>query len=236
MFGTINTSGMKITVISGADKNYKQFYEKVRDDSRRFGYEFIGYDYGGLGDGIPFEVTLRNPKDFTKYVGKIPDKPKIILDAINRTDNLVAYLDADVRIQDKFDEVVGDYDIGVTVHDPKFHDGELVDTRYNFITCYLNAGVIFANNTENARRFISEWIKEIQESSANSDQEGLTNLLRKHVSDWSKEYHDVLGIRVRFFPASKYNFITRYGYDEISPKLIHFTGTVEEKINNGALL
>lgn len=228
---------MSITIISGANAEYSKFYQKIKEDALRFGYNFQGYDYGGLKDGIPISVELHNPKDFSKYVGKIPDKPFVVLDALERHKTWIIYLDADVRIRDSFNEIIGDYDIGITAHDPKFHQGTPIDTRYNFITGYLNAGVIFFNNTEGTRKFIVEWIKKIKASTANSDQEGLTSLLKEYIPemDWDKEYHNVAGAKIRLFPAAKYNYISRYGYDPAEAKLIHYTGTTEEKINQGAL-
>lgn len=225
-------------IISGANYEYKEFYEKLKQDTQKFGYDFSGYDYGELGDGEKFEMELNNPKDFTKYVGKIPDKPKLILNALEKHKEFLAYLDCDVRIKEDFKEVIGDYDFGVCVHDMRFHSGAGIDTRYPHITCYLNAGVLFINNTENARKFLGEWVKEVQLASAKSDQEALTNLLRKHIPEerWDQKDHNVFGVKVRFFPASKYNFIRRYGYTEKNPKIIHYTGAVYEKIAMGALL
>lgn len=228
---------MPITIVSGANHEYREFYFKLKEDAFKLGYEFLGYDYGGLNDGVAFDLELHNPKDCTKYVGKIPDKPKMLLNALERVNGFVAYMDCDVRIKQKIDEVIGDYDIGITAHDPKLHSGKGIDDRYNFITCYLNAGVIFLNNTEGTKRFINEWIKKIKESTANSDQEGLTNLLRSYIPEdgWGKPYHKVAGAKVKLLPASKYNFIARYGYDEPNPKIVHYTGLPQEKISMGIL-
>lgn len=217
-------------IISGANSEYRDFYLKLKEDSKKLGYKFSGYDYGGLGEGIPIEVGLTNPIDYDKYVGKIPGKPKIILDAIERFDDFIVYLDSDVRIMKPFN-VEGYYDIGITAHDVSFHEGE---EQYLHITGYLNAGVIFVNNTENAKRFIRQWIKEVEYSETGSDQEALTSLLRKHIIDWKKQEHDIFGIKVKLFPSAEYNYTGIRGECE-EPIFRHYTGTITDKIAHGAL-
>lgn len=233
---------MSLTIVSGANYEYRDFYWRLKADCYKFGYDFIGYDYGGLNNGIPFEIKVHNPKDFSKYVGKIPDKPLMLLDALDKAKESLVYMDADVRILKPFDEVgIGDYDIGLTVHDPKFHDGYngdiVIDERYPFITCYLNSGVIFLKDTKATRKFLKLWYAEMENTTANSDQEALTNLMRKHIGEdnWDKEWHFIDEIKIKFFPASKYNHMTLYGYEEKEPKIRHFVGTVEEKLSQGAI-
>lgn len=232
IMSSLNTKNIRI--ISGANLEYKEFYDKLKEDATKLGYGFSGYDYGGLGEGIPFDVNIRNTTidDYAeKYVGKIPGKPLMILDALNRTDDFIVYLDADVRMKDNINEILYDYDIGVTVHEKEFHD---CDDRYQEITGYLNAGVIFVNNTEGARRFIEKWIKEIEKTESKSDQEGLVKLLKKHIDEWEKESHMIDGIKVEFFPSAVYNYTGKRGQCD-NPKIKHFPGTKEEKIAMGAL-
>ena len=217
-------------IITGANKEYKPFYDKLKEDCQKFGYDFRGYDYGGLGDGENFDVKLKNPTENGKYVGKIPEKPQIILGALNRYQEFIVYLDADVRIMQPFN-VEGDYDIGITAHDPRFQEG---DEPYLHITGYLNAGVIFINNTDGARKFINEWIKDVEFSTTGSDQEALTNLLRRHITDWTKQDHDVLGVKVRLFPSAVYNYTGIRGECD-NPILRHYTGIIQDKIAHGAL-
>lgn len=223
---------MSITVISGADKQYKDFYFKVKEDCYRLGYDFIGYDFGGINDGIPIEMELHNPTDFSNYVGKIPTKPKMLLDALKRANGLIVYVDSDVRLLEDFRGFTDDFDIGVTIHGEEMRDRE--GERYGHITGWLNAGVIFFNPNENSERFINNWIEYIDKSSAKSDQEGLTMYLRENISDWMEGDHEFDGIKVRFLPCREYNSTSQYGF-EGNPKIIHFTGTIEEKLNNGIL-
>lgn len=229
---SVITSISAMRIISGANKDYEQFYLKLKEDTEKFGYKFSGYDYGGLCEGIKFDVNLINPTDYTRYIGKIPGKPKVILDALERFDDFIVYLDSDIRIRRPIDNIKGDYDIGVTAHDPCFHEGE---ERCLEITGFLNAGVVFANNTVKARDFIVEWIKEVEFTSTGSDQEALTNLLRRHIEDWSVPEHEVVGAKVRLFPSPEYNY-TRIRGEHDNPRLVHYTGTVEDKIKLGALL
>lgn len=223
-----------IRVISGANSTYREFYNKLKEDCKKFGYYFSGYDYGDLGDGTPFNVGLVNPTDYSRYVGKIPDKPKIILDALNRYKEFLIYLDSDVRIVRDISEVVDDYDVGITSHDPIYHDGKLANDKYPHITCYLNAGVIFFRNNNKSKHFVEEWIEDVKNTTTGSDQEALTNLLRRHITDWSIKEHEVVGAKVRLFPSPIYNFTGLRG-DCLNPKIIHYTGTVEDKIKRGAL-
>jgi len=218
-------------IITGANKEYKELYNKVKEDAKAFGYKFGGYDYGDLGEGKKISVGIKNPTEYGQYVGKIPGKPLMLLSALKDYDEFLVYVDADVRIKQPIDEVVGDYDIGVTSNDKRFHTGK---EKYLYITGFLNAGVVFINNTEKAKEFVKEWNEEIQYTTTNSDQEALTNILRRGIKDWDITDHEINGVKVRLFPSPVYNYTGIRGECD-NPKIVHFIGTLKDKLLNGVL-
>jgi hypothetical protein len=134
-----------IKVVIAGDKNFEAYVTKGRDTTLALGYEVLVYDLGGLGYGKPFEGRVSDAVN-----AKIPCKPHIILDAldsVNENEYLV-WLDADALIIDTIDEIKEDYDIGVTVRQPKAVENALP----------VNAGIVFVKKTENAIKFVKEWI------------------------------------------------------------------------------
>ena len=136
-----------ITVITAADSNFKEFVEKCADSSKQLNYKTLIYDLGGLGYGIPFKARVS-----PKVGAKIPSKPSIIQDALGKVEkgDIVAWLDADTILWERFDEIAyGNYDIGVTVRQPKQTENGLP----------INAGVVFVRKTRNAKQFVKQWIE-----------------------------------------------------------------------------
>lgn len=204
-------------ILSGANKKYKIFLENLKNDIKRFGYRFK-----------EIKIDQSFPEKFEKdvYKAKIKNKPEIILE--NMEEGFNVYMDSDIRILKDFSEVKGSYDIGFTAHDPKYHDGKLRVEANPHITGYVNAGVIFINNNERSRRFIKEWIAERPYTATGSDQEALTNLLRRHVRLW-KGNTEVLGAKIRLYPSDIYNSRE----DRTEAKIRHYTGTYDKKIKDG---
>jgi Nucleotide-diphospho-sugar transferase len=113
-------------------------------------------------------------------------KPYIIRDALSRTDRSLAYVDADAVVLERFPGYpADDSDFAVTVVDreqvriggqwePLGPDGLLP-------VVLINAGVMFANQTEGARGLLDTWIDELSRvRHGGSDQTALANLIYRH--------------------------------------------------------
>jgi len=176
------------TVIAG-DKNFESFVLKSIDYSQRAGYQPKIYDLGGLGIGKPYKARV------SPQVGaKIPSKPGIILDAINEIadGDYIAWIDADALIEKRFDEVMEDYDIGVTVRQRKQKENSMP----------INAGIVFVRKTSQAIKFLNDWILLCE--TGVSDQQELNKLCQITTKDLN-----TLVIRndtkIRVFPCAIYN-------------------------------
>jgi hypothetical protein len=201
-------------IISGSEKKFKKFLDYLVKDCEYLGYEMILNDYE--------KYKFDNKHEIDVYKAKIPMKPEIILDSIKGKTGKFAYMDCDVRIKER---VSFNGDIAITTREPRYQDGKILNHAYPHITGYLNAGVIFLKATDKVRAFIKEWIKEIPYTQTGSDQEALTNLLRRHITDWSYGIKDVMGLKIELLPINIYNCKT----GDKEAKIFHFAGTYEEK-------
>jgi len=156
-----------ITVVAG-DKVFAPYVEKAAESCRKVGYEPVIYDLGGLGFGKPFKGRV------SPQVGaKIPSKPGMIMDALMDIEfgDYVAWIDADAIVLDRFDEIMQDYDIGVTVRQPKQKENSLP----------INAGIVFVRKTNQAIKFVEEWIALCE--TGVSDQQELNKLCQVTTKD-----------------------------------------------------
>jgi len=161
----------KITTVIAGDSNFKKYVDKAVAYSRNVGYEPVVYDLGGLGYGIPFEGRV------SPQVGaKIPSKPGMIKETLKNVEygEYVVWIDADALIEDRIDEIMFDYDIGVTVRQPKQIENSLP----------INAGIVFVRKTPVALMFVDEWIKLCE--TGVSDQQELNKLCQVTTKDTNK--------------------------------------------------
>ena len=161
----------KITTVIAGDSNFKKYVDKAAAHCRSVGYEPVVYDLGGLGYGIPFEGRV------SPQVGaKIPSKPGMIKETLKNVEygEYVVWIDADALIEDRIDEIMFDYDIGVTVRQPKQIENSLP----------LNAGIVFVRKTPAALMFVDEWIKLCE--TGVSDQQELNKLCQVTTKDTNK--------------------------------------------------
>lgn len=178
-----------IKVAIAGDKNFEAYVKKGKETTEKLGYEVLVYDLGGLGYGKPFIGR------FSEEVNaKIPCKPHIILDAlgsINDNEYLV-WLDADALIVDRIDEIQEDYDIGVTVRQPKAIENSMP----------INAGIVFVKKTPEAIGFIQRWIDLADQGV--SDQPPLNQLASVVCADIGSTVirNDV---KIRVYPCAIYN-------------------------------
>lgn len=178
-----------IKVVIAGDKNFSAYVKKGKETTESLGYEVLVYDLGGLGFGKPFEGRVSDAVN-----AKIPCKPHIIFDALNYVEpgEFLVWLDADALIDERIDEIEEDYDIGVTVRQPKAVENIMP----------INAGIVFVKKTEPAKKFLKDWIDLCNNDI--SDQPPLNKLASVVCDDIGKTV-DRNGTRVRVFPCAIYN-------------------------------
>ena len=177
-----------VTLVAG-DKNFTKYTLKSAEYCKKLGYETYIYDLGGLGVGKPFKGRVS-----PKVGAKIPSKPGMIYDLMQELDEnvYIAWIDADALVLERFDEVMQEYDIGVTVRQPKAKENSLP----------INAGIVFVRNTENARKFVNRWIKLCE--SGVSDQQELNKLCKVTTKDLETTViRD--NVKIKVFPCKIYN-------------------------------
>ena len=195
-----------IKVVIAGDKNFEAYVKKGTDTTKSLGYEVLVYDLGGLGYGTPFEGRVSDAVN-----AKIPCKPHIILDAldsINDNEYLV-WLDADALIVEKIDEIQEDYDIAVTVRQPKAVENTLP----------INAGIVFIRKTPQALKFINEWISLSDQDI--SDQPPLNKLASVVCADIGSTVvrNDV---KIKVYPCAVYNNFYFAKKDRPGIKIKHY--------------
>lgn len=195
-----------ITVVIAGDKNFEPYVLKSVEYARRVGYEPKIYDLGGLGIGKPFKGRV------SPQVGaKIPAKPSIIFDAMSEINDgdYIAWVDADALIEKRFDEIMEDYDLGVTVRQPKQKENSLP----------INAGIVFAKKTPQAITFIKEWISLCE--TGVSDQQELNKLCQVTTKD-TNTLVERNGTRIRVFPCAIYNNVYFAKKETPNAKIKHY--------------
>lgn len=195
-----------IKVVIAGDKNFHPYVQKGRDTTSALGYEVLVYDLGGLGYGKPFQGRVSDEVN-----AKIPCKPHIILDALEdiKDNEYLVWLDADALIIDNIDEIQEDYDIAVTVRQPKAVENTLP----------INAGIVFVRKTPNAIKFIKQWIALCDNDI--SDQPPLNRLAEVVCADIDSTVvrNDV---KIKVYPCAIYNNFYFAKKDRPGIKIKHY--------------
>lgn len=198
-----------LVVTAGNNKyDYQKTIRFCLDKCKKFKYNIIVYDLGGLGFGYPVD-DLRCTSPHRNIVYSI--KPELILDAMQYAapTELVAWIDGDATLIAPIDELEAEtFDIGVTVR-PK------VNRRK---TSYINAGVFFVRNTYNGKQFMKYWISQMpavpplhtkHKPKGYSDQEVLEDILLSSVEvipwDAFNTTHLVAGASLKILEGDVYN-------------------------------
>jgi hypothetical protein len=168
---------VKIQFLLAANGRLKSFATQCVKSLDVLGYQWTMFDLGGLGFGHSYPIkdeTFQSQGYYQTIFSKRPScgmhKPQIIADFLNtkfsnNEPGCIVYLDADTFIRQKIDEIIGNYDIGVTVR--RACEWE----RHGKV----NAGVLFFRSTMQTRIFVNRWIAETQR--LGNDQEALNSLL-----------------------------------------------------------
>ena len=188
-------------IITASNKTHENHLKTLLASADKVGYKIEVFDLDELGIG---------EDDLTGVFKSCSFKPNLLKDIKEFT----VWVDDDCIFMDRIDEVEGDYDIGVTIR----RESERNRDKHSNYSGWLNAGVVFVNNTSAAKRFVKLWIDHIPETETKTDQEALSDLVRKGVD----------GVRIKQFKTDEYNWFYFPEEPKVA-KIIHLKTDVREK-------
>ena len=194
-----------IHIVTAADIQFKDMVDKCVESVQDFKYNVFLYNLGDLGYGERFDAR------YGSGIGaKIPSKPFIVLDAIEKiNDNdILVWMDADTIMWDNIDDIDIPYDVGVTVRKSKSIEGQFP----------INAGVIFFRKNQNTLNFLAEWATQCENS--HSDQLVLNRLLKIKTTDVHQNLQ-VNDLDVRVFDCDTYNNFY-FKQPQLHAKITHY--------------
>jgi len=229
------TSDMK--VITAADGAYRDMVLASIEQNKKFGYETIVYDLGGLGFGKPWDIQpamehIRNTD--TPYTGthmmKAPFKPHVILDALvsNPYEQRLVWIDADAFIIKAIHHIMfwEGLNIAVTMRRPT----ENVESANRMFDGYINSGVIFLKNNQKTRDFIQLWIDTWPTAPTLVDQEALNMALHADKMKERNAIYDIDGVKVLVLTTEEYNnYYLPHELPQANTKVLHFKGLKNEE-------
>ena len=210
--------------------SFRSIIENTESKAIECGYKSVIYDLGGLGIGEKFTVEDETfaKEGFYKevkkgYKSKSLFKPDIVKHCLETHKEFTAYIDGDAQLCDNIDEIIGDYDIGVTLRKPSELETDWYED-YGDIAGYVNAGVIFFNSTPAALKFVDVWRQTTIE--VGNDQKALNKLVSPDKYPEVNSTITLNNTRIKFFPTNQYNYY--YFNDGLEPniKIMHFKGDV----------
>jgi len=223
-----------VLVVTGGSKNLLGCICNLRCSAKGFGYKFLVYDYSGRDNGVPFLIDFDSYKERGRrdYNPKLSHKPLILLDAFDRIrDEFFVYMDCDTEFVDPIPEVAThDYDIGITAHPAAMVGCWRTWHCYPEMSAYLNAGVMFFNRTENTKRFLRIWNREVKKTDTGSDQHALQNIVSRVWDPFKWYMNDIReykGIRIKLFDSTIYNYNGRAALVWNDPKIVHHVVTTQ---------
>jgi len=195
-------------------------------DTPERGYMRMAENMKRSAETCGYEVVLReleyDPMDSVKsaydYQVNCYFKPHVILDTLSKTHKDIAWVDGDCLIRERFNEILDDCDVAVTLR--RF----MPNTIRDIYDGYVNAGVMAFKNNLAVRNFIKSWIFELAISRA--DQDALNRVLINHTDmNQHGEVVNVDGCRVKFVPCDIYNFFY-FPEDHSNAKILHIKGSL----------
>lgn len=177
---------------------------------KQVGYPVVVFDLGGLGfgeqyfiDNHSFQTTGYYHKFDEKHSAPSIHKPELIKKFFVDSGEPFLYLDADIIMMKKVDELFGDFDIGLTVR-PDWEMEKIIPFEVSPIySGYINAGVMSFNNTPQTLSFIEEWEQMTEETG--DDQKALNIMLKDYFPLIAGGTIERKGVKYRFFDTQRYN-------------------------------
>ncbi|MBL7048841.1 MAG: hypothetical protein ISR96_04900 [Nitrospira sp.] len=212
--------------------SFRGVIQATIDKAKECGYKSVVYDLGTLGIGEKFcidDKTFSDKGYYEKevhkgYKSKSLFKPEIMRMCMEENNDFMVYLDGDAQLCDSIDEVIStDYDIGVTLRELTEIESEWHKEHFDIVK-YVNAGVIFCNSTPAAKSFLDVW-KDTTELLGN-DQMALNKLTCPDYYPEPYSILDIQGVRIKYFPCSKYNFYYFKQKLVSDIKIMHFKADV----------
>ena len=245
---------VKPLLITAANFALKDYVLQSMASAKSLGYELLVYDLGGLGveGSIPFAV---NDESFQKdgfYVlldngrwkSRSLFKPAVVKNAMaSRPTTFIVWLDADAQVIRAIDDIVGDYDIGVTSRRLSGKESwrwpnlknHVWEKYFQYYMGELNAGVIFFAPTDAARAFVEQWGAKTQE--LQNDQLALNRLINPRNEQLM--HRDVLirdytegTLRFRTFPAEHYNYCYFPRKPGTGVRIVHYKGKARMPVHS----
>ncbi len=186
-----------IRIVSAATASHKWYLEKLLFTVKKFRYQHVVYDLGGLGYGENAEEIYKVKFSEMSIRKLLTYKPRIIRHALKKFNDHTVWIDADAFLCRNIDEIrTADYDIGVPVH--------LTHPE-------LNSGVFIARATSKAEQFLNSWIQGIP-NKGKLHREGDQAYLQKEVSRYYPHFRKFLdkplnhdGVALQFVKSEIYN-------------------------------
>jgi len=153
-------------------------------------------------------------------------KPRSILDLTERVDENIFWLDADVVIVERIDELFEqEFDIGGTIR------SRYAERYYDQPP--INAGVlVFPTTSENISRFVREWLARIEttELTEHREQDCITALFKASNQEIFGSFHNTgvlnlsnISLRMKVLPCRTYNYFNfECGINPAENKILHF--------------
>lgn len=201
-------------IVTAANIKFKFYIQHLIQSIVNQKYSYIVYDLGELGQGCPFLAKVSEQPFKT-----IPAKPYIIHDALGKIgkDEFVVWVDADTLLMDNIDEIVGEYDIGVTIRKER---GDYCKMGT------INAGVIFIRNTKEAKLFLQIWGEKSME--LEGDQWALNELCDFSTEEIGKT-KNIFGAVIKSFPCTVYNNFYFTEEQHHHAKIFHYKTDFRDK-------
>jgi len=163
----------------------------------------------------------------------VRQKPRSILDVTESISENLVWLDADVVLINRINEVFDlEFDVGATARSRL----EEMSSAYGPI----NSGVLFfKTDSETIESFTREWLQTIErrELAPNREQEAVADLFERSNEQIFDEYYEIgnldlsgTSIRTRTFPCDRYNHYNfEYGVHPDQNQILHFKADKSEQ-------
>lgn len=218
------------------------------DSSLLEGYKLTIEEFCKSNAPLRYILDYKLDHDFTAFERRkdyyMCQKPKCILDCIDRTDNPLVFLDGDAILIKSIDELFDmTFDVGVTLR-PKI---EFERRSNGQRPMFLNAGVIiFKSDPKKSKSFIEAWLSEIDEMEVFGlrEQTALTKIIHESNKEIFEDYYkkgtlelNSDPVQIQVLPCERYNYYwVENGYDPTRNKILHFkAGKHKDEISKKVL-